>query len=138
MKCIFHFFKCISYSLIQLLHKWFTKFKVHGPYLCKKYFLLFLTCRYCVFLLNKPETIFIKASLSLCLGSMFAWILNTKPVNFFSSGFTSRVSDVFGLGSGAISTKQSSNSRTPKLFNAEPKNTGCNSPLRYSSWLNLG
>jgi hypothetical protein len=30
-------------------------------------------------------------------------------------------SDSFGRGDGAISTKQSNSSRTPKLFNAEPK-----------------
>jgi hypothetical protein len=41
---------------------------------------------------------------------MLAWILNTKPDILVSSGFTSRVSESFGLGDGAISTKQSSNS----------------------------
>ena len=37
-----------------------------------------------------------------------------------------------------ISVKQSNNSFTPKLFNAEPKKTGCKEPFKYSSLLNLG
>ena len=69
---------------------------------------------------------------------MFACILNTKPENSFSSGLTSLVSLDFGCGFGAISTKQSNSSRTPKLFKADPKNTGCNSPWRYCSLLNFG
>ena len=59
---------------------------------------------------------------------MFACILNTNPENSFSSGFTSLVSLDFGCGFGAILTKQSNNSLTPKLFKADPKNTGCNPP----------
>ena len=42
----------------------------------------------------------------------------------------------FGLG--AISTNVSSSSCTPKLFYADPKNTGAISPFRYSSTLNSG
>ena len=85
-----------------------------------------------------PETILTKANLSRCFGSIFAWILKTKPAIFCSSGFTKRVSDSFGLGAGAISTKQSSNSLTPKLFKAEPKKTGCKFPARYCSLSNGG
>jgi hypothetical protein len=43
----------------------------------------------------------------------------TNP-DIFSS-WVNLVSDSFGRGDGAISTKQSNSSRTPKLFNAEPK-----------------
>jgi hypothetical protein len=60
---------------------------------------------------------FINANLSRCFGSIFAWILKTNPDIF---GSTILVSDSFGR-DGAISTKQSNSSRTPKLFNAEPK-----------------
>jgi hypothetical protein len=45
----------------------------------------------------------------------------TNPDIFSSFGSTILVSDSFGRGDGAISTKQSNSSRTPKLFNAEPK-----------------
>ena len=37
---------------------------------------------------------------------------------------------VLGLGEGAISIKQSSNSLTPKLLSAEPKKTGCCFPSK--------
>jgi hypothetical protein len=67
---------------------------------------------------------------SRCAGSMFAWILNTKPVNFSSSGVTTRVTVGRGSGGGAHSTKASSTSRTPKLLIAEPKNTGVWTPMR--------
>lgn len=75
---------------------------------------------------------------SRCLGSMLACILNTNPVNFSSSGSTWRTSDVLGRGDGAISTNVSRSSDTPKLFSAEPKNTGCCSPARYFSSENSG
>ena len=88
--------------------------------------------------MNVPETIFKKANLSRCLGSILAWILNTKPVIFSSLESTRRISACLGCGCGAISTKQSNNSLTPKLFKAEPKNTGCNSPFKYESTSNLG
>ena len=55
------------------------------------------------------------------LGSIFACILNTKPLKSFSLGLTNRESLSLGLGVGAISIKQSNNSLTPKLFKAEPK-----------------
>jgi hypothetical protein len=53
-------------------------------------------------------------------------------------GLTNRESLSLGLGVGAISIKQSNNSLTPKLFKAEPKNTGCNFPSKYSLLLNSG
>ena len=59
---------------------------------------------------------------------MFACILNMKPENVCVSGVT--IPSVVGrdLGGGAISIKQSSNSLTPKLFNAEPKKAGVTFP----------
>ena len=67
---------------------------------------------------------------SRCLGSMLAWILKMKPVNFDSSGATIREEVSRGLGLGAMSTKVSSISCTPKLLTALPKNTGANLPSR--------
>ena len=69
---------------------------------------------------------------------MLACILNTKPEKSFSSGAMVRSSLSLGMGGGAMSTKQSSNSCTPKLFNADPKNTGCCSPFKYASRSKLG
>ena len=63
---------------------------------------------------------------------MFAWILNTKPLNVSSSGLTRRLTASRGPGGGACATKRSSNSCTPKLLIAEPKNTGVCLPARYS------
>ena len=54
----------------------------------------------------------------------------TNPVNFFSSGSTTRTSVWRGCVLGAISVKVSNNSCTPKLFTAEPKKTGAISPER--------
>ena len=80
--------------------------------------------------LNVPEQTFTKAIRSRWFGSMLACILKTKPVNFSSSGDTIRSSVSRGRGVGAISIKQSSISRIPKLFKAEPKNTGASCPCR--------
>jgi hypothetical protein len=55
---------------------------------------------------------------------MFAWILNTKPLNAASSTCTVRCRASRACGGGAHSTKLSSISRTPKLASAVPKNTG--------------
>ena len=43
---------------------------------------------------------------------------------------------VDGRGDGAMRIKHSRSSRTPKLFTAEPKNTGARRPARYCSRLN--
>ena len=59
-----------------------------------------------------------------------AYLTEMKPVNFGSSGFTMRSTAFVGRGDGAISTKQSSSSCTPKLFSAEPKKTGAKMPSR--------
>ena len=67
---------------------------------------------------------------SRCFGSMFAWILNTKPVSFSSVGSTTRVVVAHGRGGGACSTKKSSSGCTPKFTMAEPKNTGVCRPAR--------
>ena len=69
---------------------------------------------------------------SRCAGSMFAWILNTKPASFSSNGSTTRVVASRGRGAGAWSTKKPSSSSTPKLLIAEPKNTGVWRAARYA------
>ena len=61
---------------------------------------------------------------SRCPGSMFAWILNTKPVSFGSPGSTRRSIAMRALGPGECWTNALRSSRTPKLLTAEPKNTG--------------
>ena len=58
---------------------------------------------------------------------MLAVILKLKPLNFGSSGLTVRSSANVGRGLGAICTKQSNSSFTPKLFSADPKKTGATS-----------
>ena len=68
-----------------------------------------------------PEQILTKATRSRCWGSMFAWILNAKPVKAGSVGSMSRRRVCRGCGGGAYLTKSSSSSATPKLFIAEPK-----------------
>src|SRR3546814_10564547 len=55
------------------------------------------------------------------LGSMLAWILNTKPLTLSSVGCTWRLSVGCGRGGGAMSATPCSSSRTPKLFSADPK-----------------
>ncbi|MNY40603.1 hypothetical protein D3C86_1753550 [compost metagenome] len=52
---------------------------------------------------------------------MFAWILNTKPVNLASSGTTTRLSVWRASGGGDSSHSASSIDCTPKLLIAEPK-----------------
>ena len=66
-------------------------------------------------------------------GSMFAWILNTKPVKAGSVGSTLRDVASRGCGGGAHSTSACSTSRTPKLLMPEPKNTGLCLPARNAS-----
>ena len=79
---------------------------------------------------KRPEQRRTKAMRSRCLGSMFAWILNTKPETFSSCGSTVRVSVGAGRGGGASSTSPWSSSRTPKLLTALPKKTGVRCPSR--------
>ena len=83
-----------------------------------------------------PDTIRIKAIRSRCLGSIFAWILNTKPENFSSSASTWRSAVSRGWGAGAHAVKPSNIWSTPKLPSAVPKNTGVSSPAKNSSWSN--
>ena len=64
---------------------------------------------------------------------MFAWILNTKPVNGLSAGSTMRAVASRGCGGGAQSTSACRTSRTPKLLMPEPKNTGLCFPARNAS-----
>ncbi len=83
-----------------------------------------------------PEQMRMKAMRSRCLGSMFAWILNTKPVNFSSTGSTVRSLATRASGFGAQSTTASSTWSTPKLPSAVPKKTGVISPRRKASLSN--
>ena len=76
-----------------------------------------------------PETTRINATLSRCFGSILAWILNTKPLNFSSALSTVLVSAWRDCGFGAHCVKPSRKWSTPKLPNAVPKNTGVSSPL---------
>ena len=79
---------------------------------------------------KRPEHTRMNATRSRCIGSMFAWILNTNPLIAASLGSTIRVVVPRLLGAGACSTKKSSSSCTPKLFTAEPKKTGACLPAR--------
>ncbi len=67
---------------------------------------------------------------SRCCGSMFAWILNTKPVSLSSLGVDLALLVSRGSGAGACFAKCASSSSTPKLEIAEPKNTGVCLPSR--------
>ena len=73
------------------------------------------------------------AILSRCALFMFACILNTNAENFSLKG--SMISSPAILGSGGIvmRRKLSKNGSMPKLFSAEPKNTGLSLPERTSS-----
>src|SRR6185437_941338 len=82
---------------------------------------------------KRPEHTRTKATRSRCAGSMFAWILNTTPVNFGSVGSITRCTASFGPCAGARSTSASSTSCTPKLLIAEPKKTGVWPPSRNDS-----
>ena len=79
-----------------------------------------------------PEHIFIKAMRSRWFGSMLACILNTKPVILGRRERRCGSRWSRGAARGLCVMKHSSNSRTPKLFTAEPKNTGATSPRRYA------
>ena len=85
---------------------------------------------------KRPEHTRKKAMRSRWAGSMFAWILKTKPVNGCSDGATERTVASRSRGAGAQSTSAERISRTPKLLIAEPKNTGVCTPERNSSRLN--
>ena len=66
-------------------------------------------------------------------GSMFAWILNTKPVNGGSVGSTTRASRRAAAAAAPSRTSACRISRTPKLLMPEPKNTGLWRPARNSA-----
>ena len=67
---------------------------------------------------------------------MFAWILKTNPENGSVTGSINPWSDILGSGDSVIFKKCSRKVSTPKVVNAEPKNTGDNSPLSTNSWSN--
>ncbi len=83
-----------------------------------------------------PEHRRMNAMRSRCCGSMFAWILNTKPVSLPSIASTSRCTVSCLSGAGACVAKCASSSSTPKFEMAEPKNTGVCLPARYSATSN--
>ena len=83
--------------------------------------------------LSLPEQTRMKAMRSRWFGSMFAWILNTKPVMRGSVGSTRRLSASWPRGGGATLARPSMRSRTPKLRSAEPKKTGVRWPSRNAS-----
>ena len=62
-----------------------------------------------------------KATRSRCFGSMFAWILNTKPEKFGASGAIGTPWLRRGAGGAECSTKPSRSNCTPKLLSALPK-----------------
>ena len=82
---------------------------------------------------NLPEQIRINTIRSWWLGSIFAWILNTKAEKSSLVGWTISSTAWRGAGDGASSKNFSKNGFTPKLVMAEPKNIGVNSPARTLS-----
>src|SRR5665213_913157 len=80
-----------------------------------------------------PEHRRAKAMRSRWLGSMLAWILNTKAVMAFSCASMVRLLETCARGDGAKEASASSRSLTPKFFSAEPKNTGVRWPSRKDS-----
>src|SRR5471032_1809018 len=82
---------------------------------------------------NLPEQTCTNATRSRWRGSMFAWILKTKPVKRSSVGSTTPVSLGRACGCGASSTSVRRNGSRPKFVIALPKNTGVWRPARYSS-----
>ena len=81
---------------------------------------------------KRPEQTRTNATRSRWRGSMFAWILKTKPVKRSSVGLTGPASLRRGCGGGASSTIARRNGSRPKLVSALPKNTGVWRPARYS------
>ena len=71
-----------------------------------------------------------KAMRSRWFGSMFAWILKTKPVILGSSAFTRRPAAACARGLGANSAIASIRSLTPKSLSALPHKTGVRWPSR--------
>ena len=79
------------------------------------------TCRTSIPASNRPETIRTNAIRSRCRGSMFAWILNTKPVKPGDVGVMGPMVESRGRGGGARERKSRRNGSTPKLVSALPK-----------------
>ena len=82
-----------------------------------------------------PEQRRTKAMRSRCRGSMFAWILNTKPVNSVRVGSIGPMLDSRAVGDGASLRKSWRKASTPKLVSALPKCTGVMLPSSRDSWL---
>ena len=85
-------------------------------------------------LLSLPEQTRMKAMRSRWLGSMFAWILNTKPETSPSPGLTSTGAPAFSAsrssGGGAWAVSVARSSSTPKWRSAEPNTMGVMCPSR--------
>mmetsp|Transcript_2719 Transcript_2719/g.10402 ORF Transcript_2719/g.10402 Transcript_2719/m.10402 type:complete len:338 (-) Transcript_2719:513-1526(-) len=78
---------------------------------------------------NLPETTRTNATLSRCLGSMFACSLNTNPQKFSSVGCNTEPSRVILFRGFVLYPRNvSKNSFTPKLFPPLPKKTGVSCP----------
>ena len=82
---------------------------------------------------NFPEQIRINAIRSRCALFIFAWILNTNAEKSSWNGSISPISAFLGSGEYVIFKKCCKNVSTPKFVNAEPKNTGDNSPFETRS-----
>ena len=67
---------------------------------------------------------FYESDTTAMIGIHVGVYLEYEPCEVFLSGRTTLSTAWMGLGAGAIFTKQSSNSFTPNIFSAEPKNTG--------------
>ena len=81
-------------------------------------------------LVNRPEQTRTNATRSRWRGSMFAWILKTKPLKRSSAGLTVPESLGRGCGGGASSTSACRNGSRPKFVRALPKKTGVCRPAR--------
>ena len=87
------------------------------------------TCFTCMPASNRPEQMRTNATRSRCFASMFAWILNTNPVNCSSVGSNETGRSIRAAPArGASSRNSRRNGSTPKFVSALPKNTGDSSP----------
>ena len=70
------------------------------------------------------RTYFYEGNTTAMIGIHVGVYLEYEPCEVFLFGSDDSFYRLNGLGAGAIFTKQSSNSFTPNIFSAEPKNTG--------------
>ena len=79
---------------------------------------------------KRPEQMRRNATRSRWSGSMFAWILKTKPEKSARAGSIGPAAGLARAGAGASSRKRSRNGSTPKFVSALPKNIGVCRPAR--------